>query len=86
MMKYPMKNVEIITNIGWLLLIFFTRERRAEARYRETETEMITRNIQGNRRMISIVLLLELMVRMPRIISPGFKNAVTAKIPREDRK
>ena len=46
-MKYPMKNVEIITNIGWLLLIFFTRDRSDEARYKVPKTEMInTRTIK----------------------------------------
>ena len=33
-----MKNVEIITNIGWLLLIFFTRDKVAEARYKVPKT------------------------------------------------
>ena len=81
MMKYPMKNVEIITDIGWLLLIFFTRDRRAEARYNAPKTEMI-----NDKQRNYIVLLLELRVRMPRIISPGLMNVVRAKILREDRK
>ena len=33
-----------------------------------------------------IVLLLELIVKMPRNISAGFMNVVTAKIVRKDRK
>ena len=46
-----MKNVEIITNIGWLLLMFFTRERRAEARYKTPKTEMT------NTRKLNMIVL-----------------------------
>ena len=85
MMKYPMKNVEIITNIGWLLLIFFTRDKKAEARYKVPKTEMININTIYKLKHY-IVLVLELMVKMPRIISPGLQNVVTAKMVTEDRK
>ena len=51
MMKYPMKNVEIITNIGWLLLIFFTRDRSAEARYKVPKTEMINTGKKKNNKL-----------------------------------
>ena len=84
MMKYPMKNVEIMTNIGWLLLIFFTRDRRAEARYKIPKTEMTNKYKETDNDCI--VLVLRLMVKIPRIISPGFMNVVTVKMVREERK
>ena len=46
-----MKNVEIITNIGWLLLIFFTRDRSAEARYKVPKTEMINTGKKKNNKL-----------------------------------
>ena len=42
--------------------------------------------LRASYELVNIVLLLELMVKMPRIISAGFMNVVTVKIVRKDRK